>query len=107
MSKIDKILLTINTIFLGLILLMLFHVVAFIAPAMNERTTHLSIMAECSQRRLAAMAEIKAGVEKALQNASEEEKEKIQQSLTDTYGTFNSSEFYQKCAETVKKDWSL
>lgn len=53
------------------------------------------------------MAEIKSGAEKATQNASEEVKQEVQQSLTDTYGTFNSTEFYQKCAETVKRDWSL
>lgn len=107
MSKVDKILMIINTIFLSLLVLMLFHIVADVIPMMSARATHLSIMTECSQRRLAAMKEIKAGVEKVLVNASEEEKQKIQQSLTDSYGTFNSSEFYQKCAETVKKDWSL
>lgn len=86
---------------------LLTHLTLVVLPAQTASQTYLSVMAECSQRRLAAVAEIKAGAEKAMQDMSEEKKQEIQQSLADTYGTFNSAEFYQKCAETVRKDWSL
>lgn len=97
----------ISTLCLIAVAFLLVHIVVVVLPELVATQTHLSVMQECSQRRLAAIAEIKAGAEKVMQDATEEKKQKIQLSLSDTYGTFNSADFYQKCAETVKTDWSL
>ena len=97
----------IGTLSLIAVVFLLVHIVAVVLPELVANQTHLSVMQECSQRRLAALAEIKAGAEQVMKDVSEEEQKKIKQSLTDTFGTFNSAEFYQKCAETVKADWSL
>lgn len=103
----QRLLNTIKTVAILVITALLIHLLFVVLPGFAAHQEHLAVMAECSQRRLAAMTEIKAGVEKVMRDASEEKKQEIQQSLTDTYGTFNSADFYQRCAETVKKDWSL
>ena len=91
---------------LGILVTELYSVLV-VKPKETVKQEYLSIMQACNQQRLYMTWELKSSLNNVSNFASQEEKEIIDQVMDNSTEYLHSPEFYLKCLEKTRNEWSL